>query len=276
VLVAADLDGDKIPDLVVGRSGSQGYETDESGHADPTPGFVSVCRGSKTLAFSCTKIASGNRYSALASLAVGNISGDAVPEIAVGVPEGDDLDYGPFDPGSVHLLQLQGIDAKAKDTTLTQSSKGVPGTDRKESELSDRFGAAVALGDLDHDGYADLVVGAPGEDTSRGRVTIVHGAKNGWRTSGNRIYDQDTKGIPSKAKPDELFGAALLLADHDGDGRLDLTVGASSGGPAAGGVVSTLRGSGKDFTIHGARTFGLGALGYPTPSEASFGQVLGG
>ena len=274
VLVAADLDGDHVADLVVGNRGRQEEYDDDDGTIEATPGSVRVCRGSKTLTFTCSTVASGLRYTSLTSIAVGNLSGDATPEIAVGVPEGDDGESP--EPGSVHVLTLRGLDAEARDTTLTQSSRGVPGTDKKQSEQTDRFGTAVALGDLDHDGYADLVIGAPGEDTFRGRVTVVRGARSGWRTSGNKVFDQDTKGIPGKAERAEYFGEALSLADHDGDGRLDLSVGASGGDKAVGGVVSILKGSGSTFTTRGARTFGLPDLGYPTPYEAGFGEVLGG
>ena len=57
----------------------------------------------------------------------------------------------------------------------------------------------MALGDLDRDGYDDLVVGAPGEADgkkgSSGRVTLVYGGEKGYRTSGGTILDQDTKGV---------------------------------------------------------------------------------
>lgn len=273
-LAAGDLDGDGVADLVVGSRGHQQRDDDDLGTIPSTPGTVTVCRGTRTLTSSCATVAAGRRYTALASLAVGNLMGDDAPEIAVGVPEDDDTEGD--DPGSVHVLRLRdGIARPARDTTLTQSSRGVPGTDRTSSERDDAFGTTVALGDLDADGYADLVVGAVGENTSRGRVTVVHGARGGWRTRGNRALDQDTKGIPSKAHRAELFGQALVLADHDGDGRLDLSVGADDTN-AVGGVVSTLRGGGKDVTTRGARTYGLPELGYPTPYEAGFGEVLGG
>jgi hypothetical protein len=70
--------------------------------------------------------------------------------------------------------------------TITQNTAGVPGT----SEAYDRFGAATATADLNRDGYADLVVTAPYEDTSKGKdsgaVTVLWGSRNGL-TSGTDL-----------------------------------------------------------------------------------------
>ncbi|MEM7189825.1 MAG: hypothetical protein AAF439_09455 [Pseudomonadota bacterium] len=48
-----------------------------------------------------------------------------------------------------------------------------------EDETGDRFGAALALVDLDKDGVDDLAVGAPGEDGGQGAVYLYKG--NEWR-----------------------------------------------------------------------------------------------
>ena len=153
---------------------------------------------------------------------------------------------------------------------LTQAGRGVPGVD----EPKDAFGTSLALADLNRDGFADLVVGAPGENRGSGRVTVVHGAKGGWRTSGNRTYDQGTRGIPGKAELSDRFGSSVTLLDHDGDGRLDLDVGAP--GENASGAVTTLRGAGTGFTTKGSQTFGLKTLGIGPVERAAFGDPLGG
>ncbi|MER8221459.1 hypothetical protein ABTZ58_12895 [Streptomyces sp. NPDC094143] len=50
--------------------------------------------------------------------------------------------------------------AAARRTVLTQDSAGIPGT----AEEGDRFGKALTSGDVNADGYGDLVVGSVGED----------------------------------------------------------------------------------------------------------------
>jgi hypothetical protein len=206
------------------------------------------------------------------ALAIGNVTGDERNEIVVGQPE-EDTEGG--DPGLVYTLTLSGTGSSlaAEATELTQATKGVPGS----NEDDDGFGHVVALGDLDRDGYDDLVVGSPGEAIGSrqdaGRVTVVYGGKRGYRTSGNKIYDQNTKGVPGVAEKQDRFGDALTLLDHDADGHLDLTVGAP--GENGTGAITTLDGSGTSFTTTGSKTFGLGTLAYPTPDDAGFGLTLG-
>ncbi|HEY0215014.1 MAG TPA: FG-GAP and VCBS repeat-containing protein [Cellulomonas sp.] len=263
-LAVGDVDGDRHPDLVVASAGLS-FE-DGDGHA----GYVTVCPSGT----SCTQIPSGHGYPGITALAVGNVTGSSRPEIVVGLPDADeDAEQG----GAVWTLTLSGSGAQitAADRELTQDTEGVPGSD----EDGDAFGAALALGDLDSDGYADLVVGSPGEAVGRregaGRVTVVHGGTKGYRTSGNKTYDQNTKRVPGTAEARDGFGGAVTLLDHDADGHLDLTVGAPGENDGAG-AVTTLEGSGSSFTTKGSKTFGLHTLDYPTPDGALFGLALGG
>jgi len=78
----------------------------------------------------------------------------------------------------------------------------------ESSEAGDRFGPAVANGDFDGDGFADLAIGSPGEDLKTlgaGAVAILYGGPAGVGTRRDRTIHE-----PSSAqRHGDHFGAAL-------------------------------------------------------------------
>lgn len=90
---------------------------------------------------------------------------------------------------------------------------------------AEEFGAAATgVGDLDGDGFEDVVVGAPGASDQRGRVALFRGGEAPGTTA-----DAAVEG-PS---PGDRFGDALAgVGDVNGDGAPDWLVGA----PLADGV----------------------------------------
>ncbi|PAZ13979.1 integrin-like protein [Streptomyces sp. SA15] len=106
-----------------------------------------------------------------------------------------------------------------RTASVSQNATGVPGG----AEDSDLFGEAVAVGDLNKDGYSDLVVGTPyeqvGEDVAGGTVVIVWGSSSGLKGA-TTVKD------PAPTKHDR-WGQALAVGDFTGDGRPDLAVGAT-------------------------------------------------
>lgn len=186
---------------------------------------------------------SGDRFGG--ALAFGFFRGDC---LAVGVP-GENSSA-----GSVEIFRGDGItDVRA----FSQNTARVPGA----SEPGDRFGAALAAGDTTGFGYADLAVGAPGENADSGAVTLMQSSEDGVISehSEDPLYiSQDSMGVAGGARPDDEFGAALQMGRLDGgEFTADLAVGAPGDGIGFGGVgsVTALFGQTTGLTTTGSQRY---------------------
>lgn len=97
------------------------------------------------------------------------------------------------------------------------------------TEDFDAFGGTVAVGDFDHDGYADLAVGVPGETVSgqaeAGAVHVYYGWAGGILLDGDQVFTQASLGIAGTPEAGDHFGAALAVGDFDSNGVDDLIIG---------------------------------------------------
>ncbi|MFE6175324.1 hypothetical protein [Streptomyces sp. NPDC056464] len=202
--------------------------------------------------------------------ALGDIDKDGHADIAIGNERETSADPAGAKGGKVTVVYggPAGVDPSRTPLVLTQDTAGIPGA----SESGDRFGSGVSLGDVNGDGYADLAVGASGENSGAGSVTVLYGSASGLRTTGVQSFTQNTAGVPGTSEPNDRFGARVLLADHSGDRRAELTVSAT--GENGDGAVWSLRGAASGVTTGGAASFGPGTTGVSTAGSPGYGTAL--
>uniref|UniRef100_A0A8C0H1J9 Phosphatidylinositol-glycan-specific phospholipase D n=1 Tax=Chelonoidis abingdonii TaxID=106734 RepID=A0A8C0H1J9_CHEAB len=96
-----------------------------------------------------------------------------------------------------------------------------------------RLGWAMASGDLNQDGYEDLVVGAPGYSrlghVQIGRVYIIYSNLSGLPPV-NMDLDKEADQVLEGFQPSGRFGSAIAVLDFNEDGVPDVVVGAPSVG----------------------------------------------
>ncbi|KAM7383419.1 hypothetical protein PAMP_003075 [Pampus punctatissimus] len=123
------------------------------------------------------------------------------------------LGSGNKEAGRVYIYTVSGEEVFVSNGTLKS----------EEKSQDARFGYALAAApDLNHDGFTDLLVGAPLEDEHRGAIYVYHGDS----IYINHNYKQRISG--SSISPSlQYFGRSLSARlDLDGDELIDLAVGA--------------------------------------------------
>ena len=238
VVATPDLTGDGRPDLLVGAPTSDPGESG-AGRAylvDPTTGDVRLTLASPDPQFDA-------RFGA-ALAAVPDLSGDGVPDLAVGEPSGDvrEGDRTLSDAGRVHLYS--GADGAYLYTLVSP----FPDPDSGLFDRGGDFGLRVlGVRDLTGDGRGEVLVAAPGEE----REGDEFGAAGGhvWLFAGGAATVLVEFKAPQIDRGDGTtdFGEAVaLVPDRTGDGVPELLAGApdaSAGSLDDVGIVHVLDGA---------------------------------
>ena len=281
-LAAGDYDNDGFADLVAGAPFDDVDGKVNAGAVNVLYGGASGLTGTDSQFFSQNSPGVGNASEDFDSfgdsLAAGDFDHDGYGDLAVGVPGEDVLNISAA--GAINVLYggASGLVGSGSQY-INQDTPGVGSS----AEPTDVFSAALAAGDFNKDGFADLAVGAPGEDAYRivdaGAVNVLYGGAAGLTGSASQLFTQDSPGVGSRSEAHDLFGDALAAGDFDDAGCVDLAVGVPTEDSSLTdvGAVNVLYGCHPRLSGSGSQFFTQNTPGVGDTAEEGdqFGRTLG-
>ncbi len=221
-------------ELAIGAPGENADAVADSGAVFVLPASASGLTGTGAIMLSQNSVGvpgSSERGDAFGfALTAGTLLGaDGVSDLAVGVPYEDVGSV--VDAGDV--IVLGGSTAGLADAlspapvTLYQGKAGIPDV----AERGDHFGQTlIATHFSDHTSQGDLAIGVPLEDVgtvlNAGAVVVVPGIAGALAPSHAHFFAQGVLRVPGTSESGDQFASQLNAGDYDGNGAVDLAVGA--------------------------------------------------
>jgi len=242
-----DINGDGYSDIILGAT-----------HAHVDAGVTYIVYGSVLIESisiidldgtlsSVTRIYGDDPYDySSGSHSSGDINGDGYADVIIGAPFADPL--GRSDAGETYIIY--GSAGMESETIIDLDGTPSNVTRIYGDDADDNSGIGLSSGDINGDGYADVIIGAPLADpTGRlgaGETYIIYGSAgidsetiidlDGTPSNVTRIYGDDA---------DDNSGIGLSSGDFNGDGYTDVFIGACQADPGGG------HNAGETYIIYG-------------------------
>jgi len=231
VAVAGDVNGDGYDDILIGA-----YKDDDGGvNAGQTYLILGRASGwtmDEELSDADASFVgeSGGDYSGECVAGAGDVNGDGFDDILIGA-------YGDSEGGGT-AGQTYLIFGKATGWVMDVSLSGADASFLGEEGLDYSGGSVDGVGDVNGDGFDDIIIGASGNDeggNSAGQAYLIMGKASGWAMDVD--LENASASFYGEAASDKAGYAVSGAGDVNGDGLWDILIGAhqnTEGGSLAG------------------------------------------
>jgi hypothetical protein len=259
VAAAGDVNGDQVDDLIIGASEASAISGAweayvvfgrASSVAQPTP-FpavinLSTLNGSNGFVFGA---GGATRTLSFAVGPVGDVNGDGIADVAVGAPL--------FSPGGVNLagsaFVVFGRGTAFPATIATADLDGNNGFRVDGVDASQLLGVSVAGGDVNGDGFSDVLLGSS-SNGGAGSGVLVFGRSGGFPAviASSSLDGSNGLGIVDGTVGSDLGWAVSVGGDVNADGTPDLLIGRPVFSGAVPGDAYVVFGNGAPLLTGGA------------------------
>jgi hypothetical protein len=257
---AGDVDGDGYADVIIGA-----IEYDEGGDINEGAAFIflgsssGISDGGPATADTELYSDQGAALFGATVAGAGDVDGDGYADVIVGAEEWTN---GQFNEGAAFVFH-------GSSTGIPDGGPGTADSTLESNQGGARMGEVSGAGDVNGDGYDDVVLGAPewafGE-TDEGGAFVIHGSASGV-PSGDAFTLAFPNGLLQSNQVGAAFGGAVSSAgDVDDDGYADVIIGSELWD------ATPLNDEGAAFIFYGSAS-GVAALGGSDPSSAGVTEL---